>query len=77
MKSVECGCKVTEFCWAEGGGLNAIIKPCTLHAAAPDLLEACKIALAESERADKHFKCVSPATVALRAAIAKATGKEE
>lgn len=46
-----------------------------LIAAAPELLEAARIALAESERANAHFGMdTSPATMALRAAIAKATG---
>lgn len=46
-----------------------------LIAAAPDLLEACKIALAETLRANEHFKSVSPATAMLEAAIAKAEGR--
>ena len=45
-----------------------------LIAAAPDLLEAARLALAESERADIHFRSTSPATLALRTAIAKAMG---
>ena len=45
-----------------------------LIAAVTQLLEACRLALAESQRADEHFKSVSPGTLALRTAIAKATG---
>lgn len=47
-----------------------------LIAAAPELLDAAKLALTESERADTHFKNTSPATIALRAAIARATTGE-
>ena len=61
-------------------GGNFYVAQCNVYAdarliaAAPELLEAAKLALAENKRADLHFKNTSPATDALTAAIAKATG---
>lgn len=50
---------------------------CPLHGAAPELLEACKIALESLEKwgLDEFNDKDSPGTYQLRKAIAKANGK--
>ena len=62
-RQLPCGCKSDE--------LQTIY--CGLHTAAPELLEACKLALPELQNKASRYH---PALVAIKKAIAKMEGKK-
>lgn len=84
-KHTDCGCKF----YAEPGASKGIIKYCPRHAAAPELLEACKKAENEVENAviglttdplayaSAIKQRLESVRIEVQAAIAKATGESE
>ena len=66
----ECGCRAG----ADREGY-CDIDHCPLHAAAPEMLEACRYALSELEEWNEGHEA-SEAQIELRNAITRATGRE-